>query len=327
LPLHAKEFFYSLEEWEAINLETLDNEVLIGTPSNSIIRPGTKNIVLAPEKTFKTTTVLRLAIGMASDYTVFPSLPVARAVRVLYIHGEMTPKELDERRRAALRDIPLKALAVGKSNFIDGRSLDAHLVNTPGQEAIRRVVRELNPNVLVLDPWQSFIAGCDENLFKDVSNATSFLDHLIAEQQGMTVLLVVHLGKNAGRGARGHSSLSGWRDTLIQLTKKDDKTIKVEVRPRWGEPASFKLKFDHGTMIEERLFSPQSARIRKFLEDKNCWVPRAEIDQFLGGHKEATKKAIQRAVAEEAIIEGKGDNIGKFNPRWDSDEFFDLPVT
>lgn len=92
--LSAKEFFYSLEEWEQIDLNTPDNLVLIGTPANSIIRPGTKNIIEAPEKTFKTTTLLRLTIGVACGHTVFESLPVARPVRVLYIHGEMTPRNL-----------------------------------------------------------------------------------------------------------------------------------------------------------------------------------------------------------------------------------------
>src|SRR5437899_333697 len=95
--LDAKKFFYSLTEWENVDLNTPDNQVLIGTPTNSIIRPGTKNIVEAPEKSFKTTMLLRLTIGMASGHTVYPSLPVARAVRVLYIHGEMTPQEIAER--------------------------------------------------------------------------------------------------------------------------------------------------------------------------------------------------------------------------------------
>lgn len=93
--LHAeKEFFYSAEEWDHVDLDTEDNAVLIGTPANPIIRPGTKNLIEAPEKTFKTTFGLRQFFGMASGYTVYRSLPVARPMRVLYIHGEMTPKEL-----------------------------------------------------------------------------------------------------------------------------------------------------------------------------------------------------------------------------------------
>jgi hypothetical protein len=79
--LHAqKEFFFSIEDWDSVDLDTEDNAVLIGTPKNPIIRPGTKNLIEAPEKGFKTTFSLRLLIGMACGYTVYPSLPVARAV-------------------------------------------------------------------------------------------------------------------------------------------------------------------------------------------------------------------------------------------------------
>src|SRR5207249_2115291 len=103
-----KEFFFSIEQWDGIDLETEDNAVIIGSPKNPIIRPGTKNLIEAPEKTFKTTFGLRLFIGIASGHTVYPSLPVARSGRVLYIHGEMTPKELKERRDAAQTSIPLE---------------------------------------------------------------------------------------------------------------------------------------------------------------------------------------------------------------------------
>jgi len=85
--------------------------------AHSIIRPGTKNIIEAPERTFKTSMVLRFTIGMAGGHTVYPSLPVARPVSVLYIHGEMTVKELAERRKSSLQHIPTQALTVGKSKF------------------------------------------------------------------------------------------------------------------------------------------------------------------------------------------------------------------
>lgn len=191
LSLHAKEFFYSIEEWEHIDLNTKDNEVLLGDPHNPIIRPGTKNIIEAPEKTFKTTMLLRLTI--------------ARAVRVLYMHGEMTPIELAERRKAGQFQIPAEAMAIGKVNFFDGRCISAHLIESKGQDDIRRVVKEFAPDVLVLDPWQSFIAGCEENAFKDVSQATRFLDALVSDDSGLTIFLVVHQGKNRDRhGMRSH---------------------------------------------------------------------------------------------------------------------------
>jgi hypothetical protein len=61
-------------------------------------------------------------------HTVYPSLPVAHLVSVLYIHGEM----MAERRKSSLQHIPTQALTVGKSKFIDGRCLYARLVNPTG---------------------------------------------------------------------------------------------------------------------------------------------------------------------------------------------------
>jgi RecA-family ATPase len=100
--------------------------------AHSIIRPGTKNIIEALEKTFKTTMVLQFTIGMACGHKVSPSLLVAYPVSVLYIHREMTVKELAERRKSSLQRIPTQPLTVGKSKVIDGRCLYAHLVNPTG---------------------------------------------------------------------------------------------------------------------------------------------------------------------------------------------------
>jgi hypothetical protein len=317
--LHAeKEFFYSAEDWDHVDLETEDNAVLIGTPKNPIIRPGTKNLIEAPEKTFKTTFGLRQFFGMACGHTVYSSLPVARPVRVLYMHGEMTPKELKERRDAAQIDIPPELLKIGRKNFIDGRSLDAHLIRKEGQDAIRRIAKKFKPDVLVIDPWQSFIAGYDENSFKDMSQAHEFLDKLLVEQNGMTLFIVEHLGKDANKGMRGHSSTAGWRDTLIRLTRKKDTKIEVSVRPRWAAPLSFGAKFNGGTMVEGEAFSPQTVKIREFVERwmkerSNHLVPFGEIEKFLGSERDAARKAVKRAVDEEAITQAQGEFKGNYS--------------
>lgn len=318
--LHAqKEFFYSAEQWDLIDLETEDNAVLIGTPKNPIIRPGTKNLIEAPEKTFKTTFGLRQFFGMASGYTVYPSLPVARAVRVLYIHGEMTPQELKERRNAAQIGIPPDFLKSGRKNFIDGRSIDAHLIRSKGQDVIRRIVKQFEPDVLIIDPWQSFIAGYDENSFKDMSQAHEFLDKLLSEQNGMTLFIVEHLGKDANKGMRGHSSTAGWRDTLFRLKRKQgaDGKIEVTVRPRWAAPLTFGVKFQDGTMVEGEAYSPQTVKVREFIEQwarekKQPYAPSAEIAKFLASTPEAARKAIKRAVLEQAIIEGQNELKGSY---------------
>lgn len=322
LALHTQSaFFFTYEEWESIDLTSDDRTVLIGTPSNCIIRPGTKNLIEAPEKSFKTTMLLRLALGLAGGHTVYPSLPVYRSAKVLYIHGELLPQELCERRAQAAASLPESALKLVRKNFIDGQSLNAHLIRTEGQQDIRSWVKRFNPEVLILDPWQSFIQGYDENSYKDISIAQDFLNKLVVECNGLTVLIPIHLGKDPTRGARGHSSLSGWRDTVIRLIRKDQRTISVEVKPRWAPPVEpFKLTFQDGTMFET-VMRPQTQTIRRTVAAYHkSWVPRSIIEAAIGGKGDSTRKAIQRALEDEAIVQNPKDS-NLFGIPWEPDEF------
>jgi hypothetical protein len=129
----------------------------------------------------------------------------------------------------------------------------------------------------------------------------------------MTLFLTEHLGKDHSKGMRGHSS---------RLAGHADPAEEKDVRPRWAEPVTFGAKFHNGTMVEGEVFSTQRARVRDFLKQKGGFVPRSEIESFLGGEKKTAQKAIQRAVQEEAIVEGIAENKGKFTVRYDSEEFF-----
>ena len=157
-----------------------------------------------------------------------------------------------------------------------------------------------------------------------MSQATEFLDKLLVEMNGMTLFIVEHLGKDHSRGMRGHSSMAGWRDTLIRLKRKQgaDAKIEVNVRPRWASPLTFGAKFHNNTLVEGEAFSAQSAKIRGFLEQKKGFVPRADIEAFLGGDKKTAQKAIQRAVQEEAIVEGENEYKGKFTAYHDDEEIW-----
>ena len=60
----------------------------------------------------------------------------------------------------------------------------------------------------MIDPWKSFIAGADENNFKEISGATKFLDQLIADR-GLTLFMAVHEGKNPNEVQGGIPCLQG----------------------------------------------------------------------------------------------------------------------
>jgi hypothetical protein len=296
---HAKRtFILTTEEW--LDLKTTDENVIFGTPDNPLVRPMTKNLIEAPEKCFKTTFTLRLMMGLSCGNTVYPELPVARNGKVLYLHGELSNAEIQERTRAAVDGLN------GPFEFRQGKALDAHLVKDPGQRVLEAIVKEYMPDHLVLDPFQSFIPGCDENLFKDMSAAEKFCDRLIADC-GLTLWIPIHLGKNPTKGARGHSSIAGWRDTKISLSKgyqTDGVTVRVE--PRWAKsPPAFHLKFTNGTLKigakTQVKFTGQTAELHAFVESRGGKALKEEVVEHLGKGRDAARKAIGRAEAAGAV--------------------------
>jgi hypothetical protein len=294
----------SAEEWLNADFSDEESEVLIGSPCNALVRPLTKNLIQAPEKAYKTTLLLRLTLGLSSGETVFPSLPVCRPQRVLYLHGELNSAELKERLRDAAQ-----GLSRPLDQFFQGRSLTASLVTDEGQEVIRKLVEQFHPNVFVLDPWQSLIAGAEENSFKEMSVATRFLDQLI-EDYGLTLFIAVHEGKDSSRGARGHSVIGGWRDTRFAL-KRNGTGLTVGVDPRWGTPPKpLKLNLRAGTLWEDNApkWTKQAVSIRKLIEVNGGSVTRDQLALGLELDEGALRMALSRAHASGAI-EVDGDSI------------------
>jgi hypothetical protein len=294
-PPSSGNLIMSAEDW--LNTNFSDAEVLIGKPENPLVRPLTKNLVQAPEKAFKTTFLMRLTLGISTGETVFSSLPVANAQKVLYLHGELAPAELKERLLEAAAGLkrPLE-------NFFQGKSLNANLLTAKGQDTILELGKQYEPQIVALDPWQSFIPGADENVFRDVSVATAFMDKLIAEC-GVTVFVAIHEGKDSSRGARGHSSLGGWRDTLFAL-KRTGTVLTVRVEPRWASPPDdLKLTFRGGTLWEGDgpRWTKQEEKMRTLLLANNCRLTRDQIGFGLGLEGSTLRMALTRAQKRNAI--------------------------
>ncbi len=290
--------FLTGEEWLQYRTNTDGAQVVFGSPTQAIVRAETKNLIVAAEKSYKTSVVLRMMLGLSAGRTVFPQLPVLRPRKVLYVHGELSPQEIKERTRAAAVGLPNPL-----GNFVQGRDLRIHLGKSDGQKPLKEIVAEIRPDDLVLDPWQGFIPGFDENEFRDVSRATHFMDMLIAEF-GVTIYLVTHTGKDHSRGTRGHSSLAGWRDTIFNLERKKE-LVTVKIEPRWAAPVEpFNLEFRNGTVwpTDKSGFTRQAEEIRKFLRLQNGFSTRKQIAAHLGADSDAVRKALKRAQEANAIV-------------------------
>lgn len=290
---------YSAEEWLTRDFRTDENQIVVGTPEQPIIRAGTKNVIEAPEKSFKTTFTLRFAAGLASGQTVYAPLLVPKARKILYLHGELGDAEIQERTRDAVAELPRPL-----TTLFEARDISMHFKQVSGQKAIEDAIKQIEPEIVVFDPYQSFITGLDENGFKDISEALKFIDGLI-EKYTITVLLVTHTGKDHSRGTRGHSSLAGWRDTLMKLERdKRSDTVKVTVEPRWAAPLSpFHLKFDQGTLRPTDHFRGQTDEILGHVEKAGGAIDKKILKAKFGSlSREAFRKALERAEKTGAII-------------------------
>lgn len=88
--------------------------------------------------------------------------------------------------------------------------------------------------LVILDTLNRVMGGADENKSDDMGTLIKAVDRIKAST-GATVVLVHHSGKDASRGARGHSSLRAAMDAELEVTRKDaDRSLRV-TKSRDGE--------------------------------------------------------------------------------------------
>lgn len=103
---------------------------------------------------------------------------------------------------------------------------------------------EMERGVIVLDTLNASTPGMDENSSKDMGTAIAAAKRIQAKCGGL-VLLVHHSGKDISKGLRGHSSLHGALDTLIEVDRQEDRrtwTLKKSKDGADGEQHEFMLK-------------------------------------------------------------------------------------
>jgi AAA domain len=83
-----------------------------------------------------------------------------------------------------------------------------------------------NPILIVIDTVSRVMAGGNENSPEDMGAIIASADRL-RDEFGANVCLIHHVGKDASRGARGHSSLFAAIDTAIEVTRDDNAKIST----------------------------------------------------------------------------------------------------
>lgn len=101
--------------------------------------------------------------------------------------------------------------------------LDADADTDPLIALIKAAAQEINVPVrlVVIDTLARAMNGGNENAPEDMGKLIKAADR-IRDQTKAHVTFVHHSGKDAARGARGHSSLRAATDTEIEITRNDD---------------------------------------------------------------------------------------------------------
>jgi len=97
--------------------------------------------------------------------------------------------------------------------------------------------------LIVIDTMSRATTGADENAAADMTRLTACVERL-STLTGAHVMLIHHPGKDAERGARGHSSIRAAIDTEIQITKDDDSQVIVaEVKKQRDGPVGLTFTY------------------------------------------------------------------------------------
>ncbi len=100
---------------------------------------------------------------------------------------------------------------------IGGRNCDAPAL----AQAARHLSDIHGPFALIVFDTLARVMAGDENAAPDVGALMRGIDHL-RRATGAHIMLIHHSGKDASKGARGHSALRAAVDTEIELTKSKE---------------------------------------------------------------------------------------------------------
>jgi hypothetical protein len=195
-------------------------------------------IVGGEPKCCKSFLALDLAVAVASGTACLRRFSVPQPGRVLLYAAE-----------DALHVVRSRLEGICAAAGIELRDLDVHVITAPtlrldvtaDRSRLEQTVAELNPRLLVLDPFVR-LHRIDENASGEVAPLLAYLREL-QRRYSLAVLLVHHAKKSGGRlragqALRGSSEFHAWGDSNLYLRREGPTlTLTVEHRAAASTPA------------------------------------------------------------------------------------------
>lgn len=192
--------------------------------------------VAGPSASGKTFLVLDQAMQIAAGYEWFGHRSIQSKVVYLGLEGQ---GGLAQRVRAYLTD-------KGRSATENIRFITDALVLTSAVDVfeLEQQLRKFGAKVLIVDTLSAANPGLDENGSADMGSIIEAAKRLQSAIDGL-VIWVHHTGKDASKGMRGHSSLFGAMDAVIEVSR-DDRNRRWTLRKFRdgieGETHAFRLR-------------------------------------------------------------------------------------
>lgn len=109
------------------------------------------------------------------------------------------------------------------------------MIKEDSEDIAKAILYEIGgADIIVVDTFAKATLGSDENSGKDIGAAFKNCGYL-NRTTGAMVILVHHSGKDASRGARGHSSLLGNLDFQMQVIREGDQRAAIITKAKDGE--------------------------------------------------------------------------------------------
>lgn len=264
-----------------------------------LLSPGEVSLWVGPPKCGKSFLLLFLAYMLSLARSVFGCR--VKPTKVLYVAAEGEAGIANRIR--ALRN------KYGPSRNFHFIAQPADLLHTTGDKAdLIAAAKECGAQLIVLDTLSRLMAGGDENSPQDMG--TFVLNVAELRQETGAHVAIVHHGTKASNGSksRGHGSLEGADDALIEVLKLDDGSRQATVvhakddpdGMRWGfklEPVELGIDGDG---------DPITTLITIETDNKPP-PPKAKDD--LSANQQIAMTALFAALAESAFEMPLGDGI------------------
>lgn len=165
------------------------------------------------------------------------------------------------------------------------------------------------PMLIVIDTLSRVMAGGDENSAADMTALIRNIDAIRAAT-GAHIMLVHHTGKDAARGARGHSSLRAATDTEIEVQNSEDD----EGAQHRAAMVTKQRDYQGGETFAFTLETVSLGHDQDGDEVSSCVVKTADAEEFRAAKKAKKGLGGNQLLIAETFDQMVADGLAKPNP-------------